>query len=54
MTARKAAVVTGVGNRCQPKIDPKPVLYFRFRWLRKKELPQAISAKEIALTIAGG
>ena len=52
MTARKAVVVTGVGNRRQPKIDPKPVLDFRFRWLRKfnasKELPQAISAKEIA------
>ena len=47
-----------MGNRCQPKIDPKPVLDFRFRWLRKfnasKELPQAISAKEIALTFEGG
>ena len=57
LTACKASIVTGVGNRYQPKINPKPVLDFRFWRLRNfngsKEQPQVIPAKEIALTFPG-
>ena len=57
LTACKASIVTGVGNGYQPKINPKPVLDFRFWRLRNfkgsKEQPQAIPVKEIALTFAG-
>lgn len=49
LTACKASIVTGVGNRYQPKINPKPVLDFRFWRLRNfngsKEQPQAIPFK---------
>jgi hypothetical protein len=54
LTACKASIVTGVGNRYQPKINPEPVLDFSFwrlgNFKGSKEQPQAIPVKEIALT----